>query len=635
MLLYQTRVELNRAGRERLYLLPNLDYTEVDRILAYREEAEAIHALGDLVAGGVLDRTTADSLRAFVSVRAVGRPEDRVDGFVRTQLRWTGRYDRLPPAAAIQARVRGPRSLDSGLVGTLTRNRIRRARWDPVRNGFSVESESVRFEVPKAYIEWEDDRWEIVAGTYRIGFGQRLTFDVTDQATPNGLFGDYELRRGSELGLRCRRAAGELRTAPCPAAPVVRVTPDFRWTNRLTGIGAGAKHLPLGRGWLQAHLWGSYQLHRIPRSEVVHAGQCADPRQDDDPRCAPPPVYVRSGNGNAPAPSVSYASLPAVMGEGLAGANASYFWNARTHLGVTGYGAVPKWRVDGAELDFQEHASRPFGGAFGALGVDAAAGFRRQDFLAEVARSVDRSAGGKGGYGAIVRSLTTLPAGEIDVSARYYGVRYANPYARPISAPDERDGLRARDEAGLRLRTATELGPRLGLRTLGDVWRSLSSRRVHGLLFARVDVRISGAWSWASWAEHRSGSRKTLWAMLVGFTPIRRLTLSWQVQLRWLDASLAAVRRQRDFGAVFNLTARPVDLLRLRFRLRYDVEDLFDNHRLPETLWGYLDAAFTTRGRDMLRLRYDFRAHLDLRESTLRRVPNPEHWLSVEYVVRY
>ena len=37
----------------------------------------------------------------------------------------------------------------------------------------------------------------------------------------------------------------------------------------------------------------------------------------------------------------------------------------------------------------------------------------------------------------------------------------------------------------------------------------------------------------------------------------------------------------------------------------------------------------------MLRVRYDFRVFLDGRESTGARVPNPEHWLGVEYVFRY
>jgi len=41
------------------------------------------------------------------------------------------------------------------------------------------------------------------------------------------------------------------------------------------------------------------------------------------------------------------------------------------------------------------------------------------------------------------------------------------------------------------------------------------------------------------------------------------------------------------------------------------------------------------RRQDLVRLRYDLRAFLDERESTALRAPNPEHWLSVEYLVRY
>jgi hypothetical protein len=48
-----------------------------------------------------------------------------------------------------------------------------------------------------------------------------------------------------------------------------------------------------------------------------------------------------------------------------------------------------------------------------------------------------------------------------------------------------------------------------------------------------------------------------------------------------------------------------------------------------------VDLALTLRDRDVVRLRYDFRMLLDERESTLSRVPNPEHWLWVEYVFRF
>jgi len=387
LLLYQTRVELNRASRQRLYLLPNLDYGHVDRILAYRAEAGAIHELGDLVAAGVLEAKMVDALRAFVIVQSPDAPKSQTKGFMRIQGRWSGRYDRLPPASALQARVKTLRNLDIGASATLTRNGLHRVRWDPNRTALSAEPEGVRFEVPKLYVEWEDDKWEVIGGTYRVGFGQRLTFDATDQITPNGFFGDYELRRNNELGLRCRRSAGELQASPCPTDRVTRVTPDYAWTNRLTGVAVGLKKLPVGPGWLQAYAWGSYQVHRIPQIEIVDTSTCSDPRRDEDPACRAPPVYVRAGNPTAPASTATFATLPAMYAEALVGSNASYFWNDRTHVGLTGYGSMPRWLVRGAELGFQEFSRKPFGGPFGAVGVDAAFGFGAQDFFAEIARS--------------------------------------------------------------------------------------------------------------------------------------------------------------------------------------------------------------------------------------------------------
>ncbi len=636
LLLYQTRLELNRASRQGLYLLPNVDYGHVDRILAYRKEAGAIRSLEDLVAAGVLEAELVSSLRAFVVVRAPDVPKSQVDGFLRLQGRWSGLHDRMPPASAMQARVKALRNLDAGVAVALTRNQLRRVRWDPNRGALSADPEGVRVEVPKLYVEWEDDRWEVIGGTYRLGFGQRLTFDVTDQVTPNGFFGDYELRRYNELGLRCKRTAGELAQSPCPEGRVARVTPDYAWTNRLAGVALGLKNLPMGQGWLQAYAWGSYQVHRIPQIEIADATTCDDPGRDEDPACAAPRVYVRPGDPTAPASAATFATLPAMYAEGLAGANTTYFWNDRAHVGLTGYGSVPRWLVQGTELGFQEFARKPFGGPFGAIGLDAAFGFGAQDFFAEVARSFDSQVGGGGGYGAVVRSVTTLPTTEVDVSARYYGSKYINPYARPVSAPDELDGLRARDEAGLRFRAATQLGPRVGLRTVVDGWHQLSSGALNALLFARTDVQIASSWVWALWTEYRNGAtQRFLLAARLAYEPVRRLTLSGQFQHRWVGARIRSARFQQDVAAILTVTTRPIDILRLRLRVRYDFEDVWNNHRLSQALWGYLDAALTVRERDVVRVRYDFRLFLDRRESTSARLPNPEHWLWVEYVFRY
>ncbi len=634
LLLHQTRVDLNRADRQRLYLLPNLDYSHVDGILLHRQRAGELSGLDELVVAGVLSAALAKSLRPFTVARPIDEPREGASGFVRLQTRWTGRHDRLPPAAALQARVRAAGGLDAGLAATLTRNQLGKPRWDRDRRALAVAPERARLVMPKLYVAWKAERWELVAGTYRIGFGQRLTFDVTDQITPNGAFGDFELRRATSLVLRCRRAAGELSASPCPSGATYRVTPDWAWTNRLAGVAVGATRISSAEGWLQVYVWGSYQPHGVAQSHIVDASRCIDPQQDDDERCASPAVVVLDGEPIAPSGAASRATLRAVIAEGLGGAHSSYFWNPRSHIGVTGYAAVPRWLLRGATLDFQESARRPFGGAFGAVGVDAAVGLGPHDLFVELARSFDQQSASRGGYAAVVRSVSTLEAAEVDVSLRYLGSGYANPYARPISAADELDGLRARDEAGFRVRATASIGPRAQLRGLVDVWRSLSSSALRAQLFGRVDWAISRSLTVALWLDHRVGATpRTLAASSLAFSPSAKVRLAGQVQHRWVRA--ARSRGSHDVTAILNLTARPASRLRIRARARYDVQDIANNHRLPHTVWAHLECGVTVRERDVFQARYDVRAFLDERQSTLERQPNPEHWLWLEYVLRY
>lgn len=335
-------------------------------------------------------------------------------------------------------------------------------------------------------------------------------------------------------------------------------------------------------------------------------------------------------------PTATFATLPATYAEGLAGANASYFWNGRAHLGITGYGSTSRWLIQGVELGFQETARKPFKPAFGAVGADAACGFGSHDLFTEVTRSFDAQVGGGGGYGTVVRSVTTLPTTELDVSARYYGPSYVNPYARPISAPDELDGLRVRDETGLRIRATSRLSQRLALRMLADAWRRVSLRGFNALLFARTDLQVASSWAWSFWAEYRNNvGQRLLLATQVVYEPIRRLTVSGQFLHRWVGSEPGPSIVQRDISAVVTVAAQPIDILRVRLRTRYDFEDVRNNHRGPQVLWTYLDTAFTVRQRDLVRLRYDLRVFLDRRESTRARAPNPEHWLWIEYMVRF
>ena len=255
-------VDLNRANREQLYSLPNLTYDDVDRILGYRTEAGVIHSPADLVAAGVLSREKLGSILMFIQTQD-DRRLSATHGWFNYQTAWSQQDSTVPPMT-LQARVTTLRQLTFGFAGLVTRQRPGDPIWDPNRDALMAEQMRVRVNAPKYYVQWDTERWGVIAGSYRIGFGQRLTFDNTDRYTPNGFFLDDAVFRYNDLGVACRESQGELPTSPCAGETGdIYVTKDFRWRDSLRGVAIGAKHLSLPVGWLQLYGFGAWQSRQI------------------------------------------------------------------------------------------------------------------------------------------------------------------------------------------------------------------------------------------------------------------------------------------------------------------------------------------------------------------------------------
>ena len=659
--LLQDGMDLNSASRDELYSLPNLTYADVDAILDYRREAGRIHHPADLVAAGVLEERKLLAIAPFLVVVE----EKPAAWATHGRVRYLGTYvagDERVPAMALAARVSSLRHLEAGLVGVLTRQRLGDVRYDPNRGALSAEPPGVQFHLPKFYLQWQDRRWHLLAGTYRIGFGQRLTFDNTTLSLPNGIRLDDTLYTNQDLSRSCRESEAEQGVSPCAGdARYQYQSPDYRWTDRLRGMAVGLKKLELGSGWLQAYGFASYQTRSIYQYEIYDAAACADPTNDSDPDCAAPWVYKRRDDLLEPTTRFSYQTLPDMFNELLGGGNVSYFFDRRSHLGVTGYGADIRWLVQGMTLDFQEWSRLPYGGAFGALGVDGAWGRGAMDLAAEVARSFDGQPGG-GGMAALLRSTFTVGKHEFEGVLRYYDTDFANPYARPVSAPDEYDGLRARDESGLRMRYTGKVGD-WQLRGLLDFWGVLSDQQARLRLWTRVDYELSswllpGLWfeaqdrDLASSGRHNcfevpvetsegepvpcSGEKYQLGVQL-RLLPLRRLALTVKYQHRFLDDGRSnyddKMRQDSSLWLVMNWWA--TDSLRLRVRLRYLNEALDAGDYLEQSLWAYLEGLWKLDRTLRVKLRYEIYAWLDDRTSTRERNPNPAHWLRLELEARF
>lgn len=506
-------VDLNAAQRDELFTLPNLSYAEVDALLRYRNEVGFIDDPAMLVKAGVLDADTLKSIAAFIYIVEPGRRYAATSGKIRLRTATTV-GDRRVPATVLDGQVQTLRHLSLGFAGVLLRDRVSDVRYDPVRNALSAEAPRPQVALPKFFVQWDTDQWAILAGTYRAGFGQRLTFDNTRNYTPNGFYRDLTIYpRPVRLNALCNESTGELAQTPCQGDVGNSYgTPDFRWQETLQGMAVGLKRLDAGIGWLQAYAFMSVKGKTAYQYQLYDPAICEDPRNDDDPRCDSPGVYKRQPDPYAPTSEFAYQKLPQMYRDTTAGGNVSYFFNRRSWVGVTGYGTDIQWQT-GKPLGFQEWARTPFGGPFGAVGVNASWGKRWSDLGVELTRSFDSMKGasgsdktdarGGGGYGAILRHTAAWGRHEIETVVRYYDRNFANPYARPLAGNDVYEGQRARDEAGFRVRYSGRPHKKTLVRAFVNFWVAPSTRTPLIHVLTRVEHQVTRWWTPGVWFEAR------------------------------------------------------------------------------------------------------------------------------------
>jgi DNA uptake protein ComE-like DNA-binding protein len=493
-------VDLNKARREELFTLPNLSYAEVDAIIRYREEVGFIADPAALVINGVLDQKLLQSIAAYIYIVDPGVRYASTSGRVRLRTAYSP-PDKRAPAMVLDGQVQTLRHLSIGFAGVLMRNRVHDVRYDPGRDALSAKAPSPTPYLPKVYVQWDTDRWAILAGTYRAGFGQRLTFDNTRNYTPNGFYRDQTIYpRPVRLASLCRESTGELDASPCVGDEAnTYVTPDFRWQQTLQGLAVGLKRLDIGPGWLQAYAFSSVQAKSIAQIYLYEPDKCVDPRNDDDPSCSSPSVYIRRDDLNEPTSTARFQTLPRMYRDITSGGNVSYFFNRRSWVGATGYGTDITWLTGGKSIDFSESARVPFGGPFGAIGVNGAWGKRWSDLGVEVSRSFDSmkkatadapEPRGGGGFAALVRWVASWKTHEVETVVRYYDRNYANPYARPVAGRDLFEGQSARDEVGLRIRYTGRPTPKTNIRMWVNFWASPTFGIPQLHAYARVEHAV-------------------------------------------------------------------------------------------------------------------------------------------------
>lgn len=484
-------VSLDTASREELYQLPNLSYAEVDAMLLARQRLGGLGAGSALVAEGILSQRQLDAIAPFLR-GPDGQLGGGSGGSAWLQLATRYRHgDREPPSLALRLRAASGQELTAGLALAFTRQRLGDVTYDPNRGALLAEAPRERLELAKAFVRWQRGSFAVVVGSYQVGFAQRVTFDDTGTAAPAGAIGDDVVAPQGGAVRACREVAAE---APSPCADEARErSPDVRWREGLWGLAATRRRELGADRQLALHAWASWAPRSLPAAELGSTRRCADLSRDELAECAPLPV-LRRPSGPLLTATTRWSSprLPAVVAERLAGARVAMAHARRWELGVTGYAAQLHGLVGGAALAPQEGSRWPAARTFGAAGTDLSLALESVALGVEVARSFElgaRSAPGSaaGGLAAVTRAVWSSPRRELEVGARYYGASFVNPYARSLAAADELEGLRARDEAGMRARYAL-LSPRGSLRLGVESWSRSTS------YVPKLSAQLRGEW---------------------------------------------------------------------------------------------------------------------------------------------
>ncbi|WP_426733752.1 hypothetical protein [Myxococcus faecalis] len=633
-------VEPERATRDMLHSLPGLTYAQVDAWLRARDAGDA---------SALLTEAEARRLSPFL----VGADSGRVTGDARLLTAFALSDSRGPPVA-LQMRAGGLRGLRVGVLAVWARRKVGTPRRDARSRALVVEAPGSAVLLPKFHARWMGTRASVLVGTYRLGFGQRLTLDTTALPSPEGVLPDDGVRPPGALERECL-----LTSSACDEdVRGADITPDFRWDEAFRGV-AGSVRGALGSGVaLTLTGFGSYQGRSVRRSEVLDRGGCSSGA------CAAPEVLVAGARGE----KLRAGSLPGVFREWAGGGNATLAVSPRARLGVTGWGARPGFAVEGAVLDFQPGARYPSGGGFGAVGVDAAWGAGPVDVFLELSRSVDSVPGAGGGWAALQRTVVSGVGRELEVSLRYYGRGFVNPYSGATSGADVLEGQRVRNELGVRLRYLHRDEGAWRLRGQVDGWtlpsdgvvegtaglmRLRASARVDVVSLAwlqpslRLDARLSGAGLSTLCAEvERDGDAEPEERAACsnggrqGATARVRSVLSEQVEVAWeyghaRVVETGATEARWDGRALVELKLRPAESWRVGGRVQWKDEDLSERTRLRQEVRTTVDLRWSVLERTTMRGRYAW--VVDLKDARTARTPpdEPRHLFQLDVETRF
>jgi hypothetical protein len=448
-------IDVNRANRQELYDLPYVTMKLARSIVLGRRKGpyKSLSDMAERVEG--LDRSVLEQIQPFATAGIRERSEfdkEKLSGKARIR---SGMYfEKIDPVEddhpnrthtpqqigypyrpATQASVDATydRTYSAGVV-MLSNADIQGVEYNPgSRDLYATYGQVV--ELGRVYSSIEKDRWEAIVGSYTAGFGLGLTFDRTSRTQPNGWYKDLSVT-ADEFYRR------------------------FRLTRGLFG-GAATVQNDVGSWEMESTVFASMDKYDLYQYDMgMTGGELVDWTEVET---ASPRIYIDGQR-------VGWMSVPNAYRESLAGFNTTFSDGERSSVGLTSYvGTQDRTTIPGM-TNPNEYVIR--GGyplmtdTYGAVGINGSWGAGLVDFFGEYAHSFT------GGGGVLFKSIINPLGGEVELSVRHYGTNFDNPHARGTAAADQYQGMRDRDEQGIRAKGYYDITEQVRFTGDVDLWRS-------------------------------------------------------------------------------------------------------------------------------------------------------------------
>lgn len=591
VILYRDPLDPNTADRDELYDLPGLTYAMVDAIIDRRDD-KPFTRISQLkkVAGITPEIYTQlnsfirivprakkgdrEKLHGKITVKAIDRISDSDDdypeGYIRAQAKskdrkyqfgaavvglnsvWTPTYKTAPKTYWNFSQDGDPKYLGDGVTPDT----------DTADRYLLTDGEALLPSWPKVYAMVQSGKVQAIAGSYRVGFGQRIVLDNSGRSNPHGFKPDLEIYEGES---------------------------GFGISKGFFGAAGTYTDIKVGKLDMDATAFFSWWRYDQNQYRLKHKVEGVGGDELESYTVLTPYKTVQGVKYHR---KLSHVTLPSAYSETIGGGNVTLNLDSKSRIGLTGYVAKTGFHLDDPDTVFARHEKFPERDLFYAAGADFAWAYRDFQLFGE-AGMMDNSS-----YAGTVRGIAELGDVILETSYRYLPYDFDNPHSRAYSMSDQFEGDTDKGEQGVMFTAKYRVAKWLTLRIDEDIWQATrwaddDEKEVFGdkekpwrmETYLRVEIKptsklrigtfvqfndkdLSESSRDESYSDTYGAGEKYQWGLQLANRFTKNTALWAYYKLGFEDAALGDAYQKRHYGTL-KFTTRPLKLMDFAIRAKY------------------------------------------------------------------